>query len=284
MITTAYKSEHTGELFETEEEYMLHLSEYEKEKAKNDRITRLKERRKEIIDTPRNTATSIEDFRLKMFDVITELNEGNPDQLLGLFFEGLSFGNCSNSHCRPIDGIQNWGHKAGSPTSYPGWTATTYIVLSEQRNTGQNRDKIETLLRYFPGFNLGSGNGSGNSSHGGINGYLLTYQSTFFINDFPLMKKEYYNFLKFSELRNEWDIEVSRLCDARRESDGFLISRNADKVILQNQINELTSKMYVVDNEISARDKENMNQILSENKFVNSVEFEALSKKFKSRY
>lgn len=36
----------------------------------------------------------------------------------------------SNSHSAPLEGVQNWGGKAGKPVGYPGWTGRVWVRYS----------------------------------------------------------------------------------------------------------------------------------------------------------
>src|SRR3990167_4583145 len=178
MKITAFKSEHTGEIFATQNEYDIHLEEYKQKAEVEKKEQELKLKEKELKQMPRLTATSIEDFRQKMFNVVNELNGDNPDKLLGLFFDRLYLGFVSNSHSRPISGVENWRRDKEKPTEYAGWCGEVTMVFSQENNT-------ENIVKNFPAFNSGSGGYMG-SEHKRIKGYVLQYGLKLYIDDFPI--------------------------------------------------------------------------------------------------
>jgi hypothetical protein len=109
----------------------------------------------------------------------------------------VSFGNVSNSHGAPLDGVENWSntHK-DRPTSYLGWSGQ--IVAKATRDNGKNaNDSINTYLfnRWggmgFRGFHTGSGCG------GSLRGdYPMDIGFYFFLSDFPLLAAKHEEFLK----------------------------------------------------------------------------------------
>lgn len=48
------------------------------------------------------------------------------------FAWNVTYGNVSNSHQRPISGVENWGNrKEDAPTGYPGWNGRVWIRYEE---------------------------------------------------------------------------------------------------------------------------------------------------------
>jgi len=267
MITTAFKSEYTGELFEDEQEYKNHLLKYEEEKKLKEKEELLNSKKEELLNNPRLTATSVQDFRNKMFDAVNELNGDNPDKLIALFFDGMSFGFCRNTHCSPISGQTNWSNtNKDLPKGYNGWNGKVTIVLSQEWNTGKNRDKIESILNHFPAFNTGSGGYRGKEIYG-IKGYVLEYSLILFIDDFPLLKNQYEKFLELNEKKKQYDRSMQQLINEKNNQDIEIINYNNSQKELQIQINKLNIQLNEITNIKYNKMKQNGNDILEQNPF-----------------
>lgn len=81
---------------------------------------------------------------------------------------------CSNSHCRPRDGVENWHRLPDSPTWYPGWFGSiTYYY--------KGRWPTDILVKM--GIHSGSGGGGAMK-----NGYSSIRQTvTLFASDWPAL-------------------------------------------------------------------------------------------------
>lgn len=280
MKIEVYKCKETGKLFESEEDYKKHLEKQNAIKLKREKLLELHKNLDTIKNNPRLTATSIEDFQNKMFDVVNILNEGNPDKLLLLKFDSLRFTNVSNSHSSPINGERNWSRDSSKPTSYLGWCGDVEIVYSSYLNTGKNRDKIDQIIDHFPGFNTGSG-GSCSSKYGEYkNCDVLRYELCLYLDDFPLLLEKYKEFKYYS---------------SELEDHGNKIESLINQLILDNsKINKLSNEIDSIDKQIQKlqlekNDKysekfklvtEIQNQIKSENQFEYKLELDKLSEIF----
>jgi hypothetical protein len=277
MQVQVFKSEFTGELFEDENEYQLHLEGYEEQKKVEEKQKELFAKSKEMKQMPRLTATSIEDFRQKAFDVINELNEGNPDKLLILNFSGVRISDVSNTHSAPIGFEQNFSKKADKPTSYKGWYGNITIVLSQDMNTGDNRNRIENLIKYFPGINTGSGGYRG-KEYGDVKGYVLEYSLRLYLEDFPLIKEQYQRYLELKESKEEWQSDISILCEAKNEADEVMVSYESVYDDYNEKIKTMEAERLGISNLMTKRRSENNESVLLSNHFKELEELNLLSK------
>lgn len=180
MKITAYKSKYTREVFTNKRKYEAHLKGVEKAKVRAAIFEKM-------ANEPRLYALDPEDFQISAFHTIRKLNKGNPDRLLLLEFKQLRFGDVRNTHSAPIGGVENFRGEKDKPWSYPGWNGRIVIVYSSQTNTGKNREKIEALVKKFPGINTGSGSYVG-KEYKGVKGYVCEYDLRLYASDFPRIK------------------------------------------------------------------------------------------------
>lgn len=193
MQIQAYKHAPTGRIFETEESYEKYLTSYKKEQLA---IKKKKEKEKkfhDMINAPRLTATSLEDFRLKVFELLKKANKKFGVQLLSFDFTDIRYQmKLSNSHNCPIGSeyTQNWGGADGKPKGYPGWKAqlkgrTIHNHCAKRGTYLTHRMGVTSPRRCqevsIPGLNSGSG--------GGVESF--SYELSLFLYDFPLIHKQY---------------------------------------------------------------------------------------------
>lgn len=177
----AYECKHCKTLHRNVEDYQKCLNKClrDDKKAKEKSI----ERKNKITDyhSCRLKATSIQHF----IDLVFEMyNKYHKVKLVEMYIErGLHWNiQVSNTHTRPINGVENWGGKDDKPKGYPGWTCNIHFTF-EKDESGFQSEKIKA----FPGFNP-SGGGSANSS--GKKGYHLQYSCYFYLEDFPLIEND----------------------------------------------------------------------------------------------
>lgn len=263
MEIVMYKCPHTGKIFEDKSKFEKHVSKIEKEVEDKKAISSLLKTR----DEARLTATSIKDFEQKMFEKVNELNKGNKDRLLFLEFSNLRFSEfVSNTHSNPIDGVQNWGRKSGIPIGYKGWYGRITLIYSEERNTGEFRDRVEGLVRSFPGYNSGSGGYNGNE-YAGIKGYVLSYSASFFLSDFPLIEEQYNRYITLLEARQQFENSVEELCNNKNNSDEELGKLSEEIEAKELEMSKLRSELIKLQNKSYHIINNNNNQIREENRF-----------------
>jgi len=280
MKTTAFKSEYTGELFETKKEYNLHIKKYKIQKKEAEKQNLFILKSKEMRQMPRLTAVSIEDFREKAFNIINVLNDNNPDKFLGLFIEARNFGWVSDTHSAPIGGEQNFSQNDDKPKGYNGWNGRITFILSEEKNTGENRNKIENLIQRFPGINIGCG-GYGGNEYDGIKGYVLSYELRLYLDDFPILKSKYKKYLKLQDNYQQWNEKVNKLFEEKNNSDEEMISYKNVESELSDQFHKIENKLNNISKSINLRQQTNNQQILSDNPFAELGDLEDLEIKLK---
>lgn len=283
MEIKAFKSEFTGELFESEKDYLDHLNEIEKQNQERKRAAEIESKKDFILNEPRLTATSIEDFRQKAFDAISILNEGNPDKLLLLDFSGVRFGDVSNTHSSPIDGVSNFSQKDDKPKHYKGWNGEITIVFSDDRNTGKNRDRVENLIKYFPGINTGSGSYRGKTFLG-VEGYVLQYSLRLYLDDFPLIKEKYEQYETFLAEKKKWQQIVNSNVDEKNDSDERLTELKRNLADFREELRGLTVKINDTVREIDDVVKANKEAVLSSVPFPHADVIEEYHKLFDERW
>jgi hypothetical protein len=126
----------------------------------------------------------------------------------------VKYGDVSNSHGCPINGHTNWGNRNPElPRSYPGWRGQIQFeskceknILDEltARATFRGDPPLALWLDFpikFKGFHTGTG------CPGRINEYKTNIEFYFFLDDFPLLKKnkEKYSILSSFQNDRSWD-------------------------------------------------------------------------------
>lgn len=215
-IISAFKHEPTGKLFEKEADFKKYIKSYNKEqekisleeKAKNDWI--------KLINEPRLTATSIEDYRLKVMKLWNQVNSKHGVQMLELYFDNMTWSNkCSNSHSAPIGYQENWcgnRDKEGIPKGYPGWKGRIKGKLSAWKSLigyGLYPEDKHGFGIKIPGLNTGSGGG----------GDLFQYELTLFVYDFPLIYKN------FKESLDKRDLIEKQYNIRKAEDEAYIVKR-----------------------------------------------------------
>jgi hypothetical protein len=177
MKVEVFKHGPTGRLFETEAKYEKFVKEYEEGK----KIARARAQKEKnwlkIINAPRMLATSIDDFRIRVKDLWNECHKEFDVQMTRLDFERLQFRmDVPCSHTYPVGGKYD-------QKSVPGWTGqvtgslTKWISISGSQ---VKRDKGGWGTN-IPGLNTGTGGG----------GERFSFELRLYLEDFPLIYKEY---------------------------------------------------------------------------------------------
>lgn len=282
MKIEVYKCKETGKLFESEEDYKKYLEKLNKKKAQNAKNLDIVKNSDSIKNTPRLTATSIEDFQNKMFDAVNVLNGDNPDKLLSLKFENLRFTNVLNTHSSPINGARNWLRDDDKPTSYLGWNGNVEIIFSSNLNTSKNRDKIEQIINHFPGFNTGSGGSCLSKYDEYKNGDVLTYELRLYLDDFPILLEKYKEYKRF-------EFELSAHFNKVQSIIDQIVNDNSEIKLLGDQLDSINKQIQKLQLEMNENHSEQFkiitqirNQIKSENEFQYDLEVRELGKIFNS--
>jgi hypothetical protein len=113
----------------------------------------------------------------------------------------VEYRDVSNSHGCPINGHTNWGNRNPElPRSYPGWHGRIEFKSKREKNIQDNNTWCDSPIK-FSGFHTGTG------CPGRINQYRTNVEFYFFLDDFPLLKrnKEKYNILASFQNDKTWD-------------------------------------------------------------------------------
>ena len=283
MQIKVYKSKYKGEFFEKKEDYEKHIEKQIKLEKEQKIQKELKLKAEQLKNEPRLTCTSIKDFEEKAFKNINILNQGNPDELLLLEFSNLRFGDLSNSHSSPIEGKTNFFRKDDLPTFYKGWNGIITIVFSKEENTGKNRDKIENILKNFPGINTGSGGYRG-KEYKSVKGYVLQYDLRLYLSDFPELKKLHMKYESLLDKKDKWDKKIENLCNIKNEQDEEIISNSLKLKDIDNKLVLLRQEEKNLLDIISLKRSSNINSILEKNSFKQEKELMDLNETFKNSY
>lgn len=228
-----YKSEYTGQLFETIEEYNDHVEKHIEKITKKNKEKSLENEKIFLINQPRLTATSIEDFRIKVIELVNYFFKDKKEKLIGLYFESFNFfKSISNSHSCPINGVQNWcGRNTELPTGYIGFEGSIILDI-------KNNNEINEFIRNINGVNVGSG--------GSYHNNTLRYNLKLFLDDFPLIKESYNDFIKLNEMyhlnesKKESELSKRLLSDDNYKINNILIVEKYKQInLLNDEINEL---------------------------------------------
>lgn len=168
--------------------------------ASQKKLKRINTAQQEFIDSikfPEDVAPQTVMWMKKWNNIDLEIIEEN------LEFQKLT----SNTHCSPINGIKNWWGKDDSPKGYPGWRAHWVFGINgeDYKNT-----KVTFFSDFFDGWlhnedlvslkRIHSGSGGGwTTPDNPKKEVYLHYYMTFFVDDFPGLKK----WFLIKELRDE---------------------------------------------------------------------------------
>lgn len=239
-IISAFKHEPTGKLFEKEADFKKYVKSYNKkqeklsleEKAKNDWI--------KLINEPRLTATSIEDFRLKVIKLWNQVNGKHGVQMTELCFENMTWKNkCSNSHSAPIGYKTNWcgyGDKDGIPRGYPGWRGRMKGKLSAWKSISSSelKENKDSFGQKIPGLNSGSGGGGEN----------FEFELELFVYDFPLIYE------KFKESLDKRDLIWKQYNIRKLEDETYLFKRQ-NFITNNEELKKVSNLMSETDTQIN---------------------------------
>ena len=267
----------TGKLFKSKTAAAKNA---EKEQVKLDaakeqlRLNELqKEKEKEMVDYIRLNLKDINDLKPMLIEKAKEFYGITITELS----ISVSFGNVSNSHGCPLDGVENWSntHK-DRPTSYLGWSGNIHMKANKANAGNSISDGIGNTLfnryggRGFRGFHTSCGCG------GQFNDYAMDIGFYFFLSDFPLLAAKHEEFLK----------EKAKFLENKK--NGQIARKNA------YSFSESHKSVTDLDNQIEALQKERTEkaqalfaQHLNENPPSTqalSQEWEGLTKQFASGY
>ena len=216
-IISAFKHEPTGKLFEKEADFKNYVKSYNKEQEKLSLEKKNYENWIKLINEPRLTATSIEDFRLKVIKLWNQVNGKHGVQMTELYFNNIQWNNkCSNSHSAPIGYKTNWcgyGDKDGIPRGYPGWKGWMKGKLTAWKSISSTelKENKDSFGQKIPGLNTGSGGGGEN----------FEFELELFVYDFPLIYE------KFKESLDKRDL-IEKQYDIRKAEDqAYLLKRQS---------------------------------------------------------
>lgn len=135
-------------------------------------------------------------------------------KVVGFAWE-VRYGDVSNSHSCPIDGVENWGNRyAGEPTSYKGWNGRVWIRYSTDVNSFGS-DPMRSTLTYTGTGGIGGYSGPWETInsvvyHARMKDLGIEYPTPvcyswdyrFFASDWPLIAEEYEKKIAWAELSN----------------------------------------------------------------------------------
>jgi hypothetical protein len=195
----------------------------------------------EILETQRNfirlNAKSIKDFK--------PLIEEKAKEFYGWDVKidfSIRFGNISNSHRRPLNGVENWNRDKNKPLSYLGWSGQVKGFLKNYVKTDCISSISDVLFRYnkgFKGFHTSCGC-PGTVNDSGCNMDIGFYC---FLDDFPLIKANYEIYL---ENKNKLDKYAMDIDEVNNDAYNWA-AKQQDVVDLENKIEELTSYKQILE-------------------------------------
>jgi hypothetical protein len=192
------------------------------------------ERREEMSNFIRLNLSSIGDLKEML---VTKAKEFYGITIENLRFR-LSFGQISNSHANPINGVRNWSEEHKNlPRWYLGWGGQIIAkVTVPNLSKYASGSASDCLFRYrgFKGFHtLGGCPGSV------IGEYEMDIGFCFFLDDFPILKEKYENYLVGKEIQVR-NLEIE---DQYEESKQSHVSSDDKIVQVQNQIQVLGEEL-----------------------------------------
>jgi hypothetical protein len=152
----------------------------------------------------------------------------------------------SNSHNAPKGKPQNWHRTAGTPTGYPGWQGKWKgTIVNNSSLFYESLLYFNDIMPYY--INKGSGGGGDN----------FRYEGILFVEDFPLMYKEYeLNGGVAEEHAKLFNAQVEKLAAARRHSVKEALDKNPTLKEVENLVyktTDLANELCDVINNIKAR-------------------------------
>lgn len=205
-----------------------------KEKKKKD-IRNDIETKKHAMRLQVNSVEEIEDvMNAQLFERFGDLGARVNIHLNGFYYSD----NVSNSHSKPIGGVNNWGghetDKDGNtlPSGYPGWSCTisfNYDALQELAKESGEWWASDFLTSLFAGINTGGGGGG-------------RYECRIYLSDFPNIERNVKDFL---DKLGDADTLVNNIYYAaatKISEDAELLSMNDEMKSIINIISKLEAK------------------------------------------
>jgi hypothetical protein len=183
---TLYPCPITGKLYKTERGAKASakkaLEKQEQEALKLKEAQKAKEEKEAERDWLRMNLEDINDLPILMKQRAKELYGWDLDVNFG-----LHFGNVSNSHNCPINGVTNWGRRDPTkPESYWGWSGSIEGTLKgkvpKKTFGGSIADLIKEKFRVIH---------TGTGCPGRPNEYRIRISCELFLDDFPKLKEKY---------------------------------------------------------------------------------------------
>lgn len=243
------------------------IPKYEKLKEEKSSLRKIETDLKKV----RLSVNSIEEFR----ENFVKLKKREYPDLHDIIFSNLWFGDVLNTHSSPINGIRNFSRESYKPTCYKGWNGTIVIVL-KKRPVGF----CSNIIGYKTGVNTGSGGYRGDSYKGLENCYVTAYELRMYIDDFPIIKKQYEKLLEYENLYNRY---INQLCikeDKALKSDNVIIKLRKDKKSVEEEFNRIKSKLKDLTGKIFNRSEEIKKKVSDNFKFEFETEYNELKEKF----
>ena len=173
MQITAWRCDHTGQLFDNVQQYRKHL----RGCARSRRIERQRRAwRDEALDAIQQVRF-FRDLPQALKSIVERYYQhygiqGNVDFNLDLWYNAR----VSNTHSCPRGGVQNWWQNSDNPCGYPGWGGNIrYSIDFDDDNWDCRAMRMNNLLGFL-GIHTGTG-GGGRSTH--------SYEVRLYEADFP---------------------------------------------------------------------------------------------------
>lgn len=225
MKIEVFKSEFTGELFEDEQLYKLHVEKY-KAKEEND-IDYLMSTTQ--VHAPRLTAVSLDDFAEKALGVINNLNVNYAKHLTLIKFKDFYFCDKLPSFYSGLIAFKDKGPKHG-------WTARIQISIAKDDL------KIIELVSTLPGFHLFNGILKYSDKQKNI----YEYEVQLYLEDFPCIHKQHDRYIEVRELNAKWETSIINKCKQKNKKDLTLVSYKKEKADYMKQMKALTKEIRLI--------------------------------------
>lgn len=265
MKVTVFKSERTGELFETEEEYNLHMAEI----AKKEDIKIDEARRYELLHHPRLTATSVQDFQNK---ALVAINEFYASRLvlksLKISVESILHEVRHDWHCAPVSILHN--HKRTYGGTSLGWRVHISFLFTKL-TSGLSPKALD--FPKIPGVNIGRCENDDE--------LIYKFYGRLFLEDFPLLKQQYERYIELVKKEEEWKNTIETLFQKEMNSDKVVTRCNELIADYLSQINALHSSLEKEEKIRHGREILSRKEILFSHPFPELQEMEKLKEEFK---